>query len=128
MDESLGVNKTGIAHNLGRFFNLDLSAIFKHLATHIFDSFTSILFQFDERLDNIVLKFADELLCGVAHRVDVVHIGKQVNSNILFARCRDDSIEIPRPLLTEVLDLLIEEEGVSHGHQDTAVFLVISIR
>ena len=67
-------------------------------------------------MNNIVLKFANELFCGVAHWLDVVHIGKQVNNNILFTGCRYHSIEIPGPLLTEVLDFLIEEEWVSHGH------------
>jgi hypothetical protein len=46
--ESLSVKKTRVTLNLGRPFDLDLGAVFKHLAAHIGNSLATVFLQLDE--------------------------------------------------------------------------------
>jgi len=48
VDESLSIKKTRVTLNLGRPFNLDLGAIFEHLASHIRNSLATVFLQLDE--------------------------------------------------------------------------------
>ena len=114
--EALGGEKARVTLDLRRALHLDLCAILEHLSSHLEDCLAAVLLQLDERLNYIIFETADELLSGVAHRVNIVHLGEQVNDYIAVGRLLYSCFKFTFFGFTVKLDFFLEENGLSSVH------------
>ena len=82
--EALCVKDTRVALDFWRSLYLHLGSVLEHLSAHLCNGFASVLLQFDEGCDNVVLELADELFSGVTKGIYIVHVGNQVDDNVAF--------------------------------------------
>ena len=126
MGETLSIKKTWVSLNLRRSFNFHTSAIFEHLATHLCHSPFTVLLEFDERCDDIVLKFADDLLGWKTNGIDIVQVSEQIQYHVLVCWCFHSVVEVTLFALSVVLDILLEEEWITGAHHCTTIVLVLA--
>ena len=63
--EALRVKDTRVALDFWRSLYFHLGSILEHLSAHLCNGFASVLLQFDEGSNDVVLELGDELFSGV---------------------------------------------------------------
>ena len=65
-------------------FHLLSSCVFEHLSSHFSKSLTSIFFQFGKGISDVIFELANELLSGIAQRIDISKLREHIDLNVFI--------------------------------------------